>query len=119
MNQSIAYQENSVLTQNKGKLVVMLYDGAIKYLNMAITAINNGNMEDKGKCIVKAQDIIFELNTVLDMETGGEIAANLRKLYNFMWQRLSDANIKSDSNMIIDVVKLLTELNKGWKAISQ
>ena len=68
--------------------------------------------------INKARDIINELNAVLDMEAGGEIAANLRKLYLFMNQRLSEANIKRDPQMISEVIGLMEELNQSWKAIS-
>ena len=68
--------------------------------------------------IVKAQDVIMELNTVLDMESGGEIARNLRSLYNFMYGHLGQANIKGDAQMIDEVINLLTELNQSWKAIT-
>jgi flagellar protein FliS len=112
------YQETTVTTQNKGKLVVMLYDGAIKFLKMAIEQIEAKNPEAKGKYISKAIDIIFELNTVLDTEAGGEIAANLRKLYLFMGRHLTEANTEQDIGKIEEVIKLLEELNQGWKAIA-
>lgn len=112
------YQENAIITQNKSHLVVMLYDGAIKFLKQAIIGIESGNPEAKGKFINKALDIINELNTVLDMEVGGEVAMNLRKLYVFMIKHLNEANIKQDSGMIEEVIKLLEELNQSWKAIS-
>ncbi|MHC4360794.1 MAG: flagellar export chaperone FliS [Planctomycetota bacterium] len=101
------YQETSVTTQNKGKLVVMLYEGAIKFLKLAIKEIEAGNTEEKGKYISKAIDIIFELNAVLDMEAGGEVAANLRKLYLFMGRHLTEANTKQDIGKIEEVIKLL------------
>ncbi len=112
------YQETTVTTQSKGKLVVMLYDGAIKFLKMAIKEIEAKNPETKGKYISKAIDILFELNTVLDMEAGGEVSTNLRKLYLFMSQHLTKANAKQDIGMIEEVIKLLEELNQGWKAIT-
>ena len=112
------YQETAVITQNKPKLVVMLYDGAIKFLKMAIKEIEAKNPEEKGKYINRAQDIINELNAVLDMESGGETAMNLRRLYLFIDQHLTEANIKQDIQKIEEVIKLLEELNQGWKAIS-
>ena len=112
------YQETAVTTQNKGKLIVMLYDGAIKFLKLAIKEIEAGNTEEEGKYISKAIDILFELNTVLDMEAGGEIAMNLRKLYLFMGQHLTEANTKQDIGKIEEVIKLLEELNQSWKTIS-
>ena len=99
-----AYQDTVVTTQSKGRLIVMLYEGAIKFLKLAVKEIEAGNAEGKGKYIVKAQDIIFELNTALDMEVGSEIAKNLRGLYTFMNQQLNQANVKQDTNIINDVV---------------
>ena len=111
------YQESSISTQSKGRLIVMLYDGAIRFLKLAIMEMEKNNYEAKGRYINKALDIINELNVVLDMDTGGEIAGNLRQLYNFMSNRLSEANVKCDSELVRDVIKLLEELNSGWKAI--
>ena len=111
------YQDVAITTQSRGRLVVMLYDGAIKFLKLAINELNAGKMDTKGLYINKALDIINELNTVLDMEAGGEVAANLRKLYVFMIRHLHTANIKKDPQMIEEVIKLLEELNQGWKAI--
>lgn len=118
MNGIAAYQDNAVTTQSKGRLIVMLYDGAIKFMRLAIKELEAKNYEAKGRYINKALDIINELNMVLDMDAGGEIAANLRKLYYFMSNRLSEANIKRDPQMIRDCIKLMEELNQGWKAIA-
>ncbi len=112
------YEETAVTTQNKGHLVVMLYEGAVKFLKKAISAMEAGDLEAKAHNLAKAQDIIFELNTVLDMEVGGEIAQNLRQLYNFMRKRLNQANIKRDPQLIREVIGLMEEINQGWKAIS-
>ena len=112
------YQDTSVTTQSKGRLIVILYDGAIKFMKLAIKELEAGNYEAKGRYINKAVDIINELNTVLDVEAGGEIAANLRKLYCFMTNQLSQANVKRDTQMIREVVALMEELNQGWKAIT-
>jgi len=118
MNGVSAYQETSVGTQSKGRIIVMLYDGAIKFLRLAVREIESGNLMGKGQYINKAQDIISELNTVLNMEAGNEVATNLRKLYLFMSRHLSQANIKGDTQMIREVISLLEELNQSWKAIA-
>jgi len=112
------YQETAVTTQTKGKLIVMLYDGAIKFLKLAIKEIEADNAEEKGRYISRAIDIIFELNTVLDMDAGGEVATNLRKLYLFMGRHLTEANTKQDIGKIEEVIKLLEELNQSWKTIT-
>ncbi|MCP4257388.1 MAG: flagellar export chaperone FliS [Planctomycetes bacterium] len=112
------YQDNAVSTQSQGRLIVMLYDGAIKFMKLAIIEMEKENYEAKGRYINKALDIINELNVVLDMDAGGEIASNLRKLYIFMSNHLSQANIKCDPQMVREVIKLMEELNLGWKAIT-
>jgi flagellar protein FliS len=118
MNGLDAYQEAAVMTQSKGRLVVMLYDGAIKFLRQAVHDFETKDYMGKGRNIGKAQDIILELSTVLDMESGGDIAKNLRALYNFMNKRLSQANIKCDVQMVREVINLLEELNQSWRAIT-
>jgi flagellar protein FliS len=77
-----------------------------------------GDFASKGEHITKAQDIINELNAVLDMDAGGEVAANLRRLYCYMIKRLSEANINKDPRLIREVIKLIEELNQSWKAIT-
>jgi len=113
-----AYQDSTVTTQSKGRLIIMLYDGAIKFMKLAIKELEANKYEAKGRYINKTLDIINELNAVLDMNTGGEMASNLRKLYGFMTKHLSEANVKRDPQMIREVIKLMEELNQSWKAIS-
>ncbi len=118
MNGTTLYEETAVTTQNKGRLVVMLYDGAIKFLNQAVKALQAGDLEAKARNIGRATEIIFELNTVLDLEAGREVSMNLRKLYNFMNSHLNKANISNDIQMICDVIALLKNLNEGWRAVT-
>lgn len=118
MNGFNTYQETAVSTQSRGRLIVMLYDGAIRFLRQAIQDIENCNYAAKGKHISKAQDILFELNTVLDMEQGGQIAGNLRSLYNFMHKHLTEANFRKDPQRIREVIGILEELNQSWRAIT-
>jgi len=113
-----AYQNAAVTTQSKGRLIVLLYDGAIKFMKLAIQELEAHNYEAKGRYIARAQNIINELNAVLDMDAGGEIATNLRQLYCFMNNRLSEANAKRDPQMIREVITLMEELNQSWKAIT-
>ena len=118
MNGFAAYQDTAVTTQSKGRLIVLLYDGAIKFMKLAIKELQAGNYEAKGRYIIRAQDIINELNAVLDMDAGGEVAVNLRKLYCFMNNRLSQANVERNPQMIREVIALAEELNQSWKAIT-
>ncbi len=118
MNGFETYQETAVSTQSRGRLIVMLYDGAVRFLRQAIADIERCDYAAKGRHIAKAQDILFELNTVLDMERGGEIAQNLRSLYHFMHKHLTDANAQKNPQMIGEVIGILEELNQGWRAIT-
>lgn len=113
-----AYKDAAVTTQSKGRLIVLLYEGAIKFMKLAVKELEANNYEAKGRYIGRAQNIINELNAVLDMDAGGEVAANLRGLYNFMNTRLSEANTKRDPQMIREVISLMEELGQSWKAIA-
>lgn len=118
MNGFNIYQQTAVSTQNRGRLIVMLYEGAIRFLRQAIEDLEKNDYEQKNKHIAKALDILVELNTVLDMDHGGQIAQNLRALYNFMQKHLAEANIQKDSKRILEVIALLEELNESWKVIT-
>lgn len=118
MNGIGVYQETAVSTQNQGRLIVMLYEGAIRFLTQAIADLDQKDYEAKSHSIQKASDIIYELNTVLDLEQGGQIAQNLRMLYNFMLRQLNEANIEKDTRKIQEVIDLLKELNQSWRAIT-
>ena len=118
MNGIESYQRTAISTQSRGRLIVMLYEGAIKFLKLAIQEIEAGNWAAKGQYLNRAQDIIAELNAVLDMEAGGEIARNLRRLYLFMNRRLAQANTRKDPQMIREVITLMEELSQSWKTIT-
>jgi len=112
------YKENAVSTQTKGRLIVLLYEGAIKFLRQAISELEAGNYAAKGEYINKAQAIIAELDSSLDMEAGGEIAQNLRDLYHFVSRHLNEANVKRDPQRIRDVLTCLEDLIEGWRAVT-
>jgi flagellar protein FliS len=113
-----AYKENAITTQSKGRLVVLLYEGAIKFLKQAVKELEAQDNVKKGEYINKAVAIIDELNACLDMEAGGEIAQNLRSLYHFMRRHLWEANMQRDPQRIREVIGILEDLNKGWSAIT-
>jgi len=113
------YLNAQVTTSSSPKLVVMLYDGAISFLNQAKSRARTDDMAGKGMFILKAQDIIMELNNALNMQAGGEIARNLRRLYLFMNRHIIAANIKKDETMLNDVIKMLTRLKKAWETITE
>lgn len=115
MNAIAAYKQQSVATQSRGRLIVMLYDGAIKFLRQAM---ETDDAAEKGRCVGKAMDILIELNSALDMEAGGEVALNLRQLYDFMQRHLLQAHAENDWQMFREVIALLEELNESWRVIT-
>ena len=101
-----AYQNTNIKTASQGKLVVLLYEAAVKNLKNAESLIDEenkikpSNMEKFGKFLQKAQAIITELQVSLDMEKGGEIAKNLMSLYIYFNQELISVNIKHDKTKL-------------------
>ncbi len=110
------YQINQVETADPRQLVVMLYDGAIRFLEKGAEFLDDFKTYDKAnQNLLRAQDIITELMVSLDMDKGGEIAENLLSLYTFMKKKLLEANMKKEKEGVIDVIKLLEDLRSAWK----
>jgi flagellar protein FliS len=110
------YQETKVLGADQGRLILMAYDGIIKFLQIATDNLKNKDYLGKGRNIIKAQDLINELLCSLNYEAG-EIAINLRNIYLFMINRLTYAETNKDTKSIQDVLKMLYELQKAWENI--
>src|SRR5574344_1958290 len=119
-----AYQKTNVNTASQGRLIVLLYEGAIKQLNLALSLLDDNNslkpsdVEKFGVCIQKTQAIITELQVSLDMEKGGEIAKNLMSLYLFFNEELMNANINQDKEKVSSVLKMMSDLADAWRTIA-
>ncbi len=115
-----AYKETNIRTASQGKLIVMLYDKAIRQLNLAIQELGKQSrkLDIVHNAVVKAQDVITELTASLDFEKGGEIAKNLLGLYLFFNRQLMEANVRKDAKPMEDVRKLLEELREAWIKIA-
>lgn len=109
------YRKTQVATVDRGRLIVLLYEGAISFLTKAEASLSDGDIPGAANLINRAQDIIDELNASLNMDQGGDIAANLRRLYLFMGDQLVRAKIKADSEPLRDVTRMLTTLNEAWR----
>jgi len=109
-----AYAESAILTASPGRLVVMLYDGAIGSLRQSAAAMRAGDRERARARMRKAESIIDELNGSLDMDVG-ELPDKLRAIYNFCKRLLIHANVETDPGSIDTVVRLLAELREGWE----
>ncbi|MEB3328523.1 MAG: flagellar export chaperone FliS [Candidatus Sericytochromatia bacterium] len=112
-NPYLQYQEATLETASQGKLLLMLYDGAIRFLVTAQAAMAERRWVDAHQANVRAQDIVHELSFSLNMEAG-EIAQNLYRLYEYMTWRLVQANVRRDLAGVKEVEGLLRELRSGW-----
>jgi flagellar protein FliS len=110
------YRDNQITTADPGTILLMLYEGAIDSLKRAKGHLATGNMAEKGKCILRAHDIITQFVASLDYDVGGELAHNLEGLYRFMLDQILLANMENDSSRLQQVILLLSTLKDGWEA---
>jgi flagellar protein FliS len=113
-----AYRDSSVLTAPPERLVVMLYDGAHRFLFQASHAMRSGDLTLMNNRMQRAEAIIGELRATLDHEKGGEIAGRLDSIYTFCQRHLLEARIKRDPARIEQVMKLLAELREAWEQVA-
>ena len=111
------YSLNEVSTSRKGKLILMMSDGAINFTKMIKKSIENNDPSQKGIYIRKTHDIINELSCSLDFKKGGEVAVKLDNLYQFMIKQLIVVNIKSDKKALDGILKILLTLHSAWEQI--
>ena len=116
MNGYNRYLETAVETASHARLIVMLYDGAIRFVNAAIDA--NRQYEQQNYYFQRAQKILAELISSLDFTKGGEIAENLFRLYTYMYSQLVEANLQDSTERAQYVVSLLTELREAWETVA-
>ncbi len=111
------YLTTQVTTADRLQLVVMLYEGALNFLGQAKARMAAKDAPGKGLYLGKALDIIAELNASLNFQDGGELAANLSRLYHFMTQHLTRANLTWSEQAVEEVMAMLTELKQAWEQI--
>lgn len=112
------YIKQEVEGATKGKLVLLLYDGAIKFMRIAVKAIDDKNIQDSHNNIMKAQNIIYELMSTLNMDAG-DISKNLLRLYDFMVWQLIEANREKSKDKVESVIKLMSNLREAWREVVQ
>ena len=113
-----AYYQTHVQSRSPLELVVMLYDGALRFCDQAATAMDAGDMTTKAVAMSRAFAILAELQNTLNVREGGEVALQLDALYAHMNDRLVDANIQRSSAPIRDVMRLLTPLRDAWAQVA-
>jgi len=118
-NQYQAYRQTSTLTAPPGRIILMLYDGALRYLDAAVVGLTlddpaESNMKVSNN-LLKAQQIFRELDHVLDLDQGGELASTLSRLYDYFDRRIQNSNLTKTRDGIDEVTGLLTELRDSWQ----
>jgi flagellar protein FliS len=113
-----AYRESSVLSAPPEALVVMLYDGALRFLFQAGVTMREKQIEPTHRKLRRAEDIIIHLRDTLDMEQG-EISERLHAIYMFCLRHLRQARLDQDPAKVEQVRAMLAELREAWAAISQ
>ncbi len=109
------YNQLNMNVENPAKLILMLYEGALRFANFAKKAINEENVENKAKYINKTIDIFVELINSLDFEKGGDIAYYLNGLYAYQIELLTKANAENKTEYIDQVIHVIKELIEAWK----
>lgn len=114
-NYAAAYQNNKVQTASKGELTLMLYDAGIKFVNKAIIAIEKNDIQGANANIIKAEDVIVEFRSTLDHKYS--VAKDFDVVYDFMYRRLIEANIKKDKEILEAVLVEFKEMREIWMQV--
>lgn len=109
------YKQNTVLTATPEELTLMLYEGAIKFMNIAKYSMENKDLERTHSSLMRAQDIIMELNYSLDMSY--EISKEFRSLYDFVLSKLVDANIQKSIESLEEALIIINDMKDTWKEV--
>tara|TARA_Y100001934_G_C12000827_1_gene607604 strand:+ start:114 stop:542 length:429 start_codon:yes stop_codon:yes gene_type:complete len=111
------YRKNQISTSGQGYLILMMYEGAIKFTKLALESMAKDDLASQGKYIQKAHDIVNELSLALDFKKGGDVAPRLESLYQFVLSQLTLANIKSDKKPLQTVLNILNPLLEAWNQL--
>lgn len=113
-----SYRQTEVQSRTPLELVVMLYDGALRFIVQGREAMLRRDIAARRQAVTRALAIISELQSTLDLKAGGEIAAELDRLYAYVAERLTRASIDQSHGPLDDAARVLTTLREGWSTIS-
>ena len=114
-NPYAAYQNSKIMTASPAELTLMLYDGAIKFCNIAIVGIEKNDIEKAHNNIIKVERIINEFQATLDHKY--PVAKDFDNVYNYLKRRLFEANVKKDAEILEEVLKHLRTMRDTWKEV--
>lgn len=113
------YKKNQIETATPEEVLILLYDGAIQFLNKAKIAFEQEDFPSYGNHLISAEKIILEFMNTLDMEVGGDLAVNLYRLYEYLYRTLINANLNKEPEKVDEVLNILKGLRETWqKAIT-
>ncbi|MCI9492652.1 MAG: flagellar export chaperone FliS [Lachnospiraceae bacterium] len=112
-----AYAKNKILTASPAELTLMLYEGAIKFCNIAIAAVEEKDVEKAHNNIMKVQNIIGEFLSTLDHKY--PVAKDFENVYNYLMDRLMEANMKKDKEILEEILEHLRTMRDTWKEIME
>lgn len=115
INAAIAYKNNSIQTASPAELTLMLYEGAIKFSNIAIMAIESGDIQKAHDNIVKVENIILEFRSTLDHKY--PVWEDFDRVYDYIYRRLVEANIKKDREILEEALGYIREMRDTWKDV--
>lgn len=114
-----SYTQNDVATANRLRLLVMLYDSAVKNMYQAVKRLDEGDLAGKGEHISKALAIVSEFRATLDFGAAPDLAGQLDRLYGFIADRLLDANIRNDKRPLGEALRITNMLRSAWVELSE
>ena len=110
-----AYANNRIMTATPGELTLMLYEGAIKFCNIAVEAMKKKELEKAHVNIIKAENIIMEFQATLKHEY--PVSKDFDQVYSYLMKRLVDANVKKDPEVLEEVLEHLRTMRDTWKEV--
>ena len=114
-----SYQRTNVQTADQRTLIIMLYDGLIRFLRKAQQKMEMHDVEGAHNYLVRSREIVAELLATLKPEKAGEIGNNLKRLYSYSFNRIVEANLFKDPEMVEEVIRIMSTLREGWASMKQ
>jgi flagellar protein FliS len=115
VNAAAVYKDNRILTASPAELTLMLYEGAIKFCNIAIMALDNKDIEKANLNIIKAERIITEFRSTLDFKYPS--ANQFELVYDYIYRRLIEGNIMKDKEIIEEALDYIRQMRDTWKEV--
>lgn len=115
INAAMKYKNSSIQTASKAELTLMLYEGAIKFCNIAMQGIEEKDIEKAHNNIIKAQNIITEFRATLDFKY--PVAKDFDLVYDYIYRKLVEANLKKDADALNEALKYTKEMRDTWKEV--